>query len=185
MLARSSTAGLFAVALLALPADHAAPSYTLESTGALAVSSSGPEASFGRVPESPHERPAISITLGAPTGQAVLALYTYADIPLTPGRYPVAMELPDDPATPLRFHPCFIVGTPEHPRGFFHGETGWVTVTDVGPGWIAGEFEIEAQGFLAENDRDESRRVTIRGRFGAKGDSTVALVAMSTDSTGS
>ena len=54
MLARSSTAGLFAVALLALPADHAAPSYTLESTGALAVSSSGPEASFGRVPESPH-----------------------------------------------------------------------------------------------------------------------------------
>ena len=42
MLARSSTAGLFAAALLTLPADHAAPSYTLESTGALAVSSSGP-----------------------------------------------------------------------------------------------------------------------------------------------
>ena len=182
MLARSSTAGLFAAALLAFPANHTAPSYTFQSTGALAVSSSGSAASFGRLPPSPGTRPALAITLGAPTGETVLALYTYADTPIAPGRYPVSMTLPDDPAAPLRFHPCFIVGTAEHPRGFFHGVAGWVTVTEAGPGWIAGEFEIEGRGFLAQNDRDDNLPVTIRGRFGATADSTIAL-AVGTDST--
>jgi hypothetical protein len=183
VLARFSTAGLFAAALLALPADRAAPSYTLESTGAIAVSSSGSAASFGRLPPSPGTRPALSITLGAPTGETVLALYTYADMPLTPGRYPVAMSLPDDPAAERRFHPCFIVGTTERPRGFFHGVAGWVTVTEVGPGWIAGAFEIEGRGFLAQNDSDDNLPVTIRGRFGAQADSTIALAEVGADST--
>lgn len=173
LFARTSTAGLLAVLALSLPADPAAPSYTLESTGALRLATSGAEATYGLVPEPLEKRPVIAISLGATKGDASLVLFTYADMALIPGRYPVGSDLPTDPDAGRRFHPCFVAGTFERPQGFFHGETGWVTITAAGEGRIAGEFEIRARGFLADDEKDENRWVTVRGRFDAVGDSTV------------
>ena len=76
MLARSSTAGLFAAALLAFPADHTAPSYTLQSTGALAVIA--PEAFCLRYFSAEHGDRLLVVNLGirldlAPAPEPLLA----------------------------------------------------------------------------------------------------------------
>jgi hypothetical protein len=173
MLARSSTVGLLAA--LALPLSRApAPHYTLESTGAVRLSVTSDEAQYGLVPESVNGRRVIAISLGATKGDAALVLYTYADEPLRAGRYPIASSLPEQPFAGRRFHPCFVPGTVERPLGFFHGESGWVTITAAESGRISGEFDIQARGFLATGPADEDQQVTLRGRFTAEGDSTVA-----------
>jgi hypothetical protein len=178
MLARSSTAGLLVALTLWLPADPPAPHFTLESTGALRLAVTG-EATYGLVPEPVNGRPVAGISLtGADTG-SVLLLYTYADEAIGPGRYPVGPSLPDHPLAPRRFHPCFVVGTAERPQGFFHGEAGWVTITAVEGGRIAGEYEIRARGFLAADPEDEEQWVTVRGTFSADGDSTAAAIRTS------
>ena len=175
MLARSSAVGLLAA--LALPLSGVpAPSYTLESTGAVQLVVTGDEARYGLVPESVNQRPVIAISLGATRGGAALVLYTYADEPLRPGRYPTASALPEQPFAGRRFHPCFVPGTVERPLGFFHGESGWVTITAAEDGRIAGEFEIQARGVLAAGPADENQMVTLRGKFSAEADSTVAAV---------
>jgi hypothetical protein len=173
MLARSSTVGLLAILTLSLPADPA-PSFTLESTGAVRLAVTGGEARFGLMREPVNGRPVLEISLGATAGDAALMLFTYADGALQPGRYPVGSELPDDPSAGRRFHPCFIAGTVERPLGFFHGEIGWVTITAVEDGRISGEYEMRARGFLASDMEDEDQWVTIRGAFAAQGDRTVA-----------
>ncbi len=171
MFARISTVGLIATVALSLPADPA-PYYTLESTGALRLAAAGDEARVGLVPEPVNGRPVLEISLGATRGQAALVLLTYADQELRPGRYPVGPSMFGLPSAGRRFHPCFIAGTVERPLGFFHGETGWVTVTSVANGRITGEYEIRARGFLADDMEDEQQWVTVRGTFGAAADST-------------
>jgi hypothetical protein len=175
MRARSSTAGLLAILTLPLPADTA-PYFTLESTGALRLEVTSGEARVGLMRDPSNGHPVMEISLGATSGDAALMLFTYADEALGPGRYPVGSELPEDPSAGRRFHPCFIAGTVERPVGFFHGEVGWVTITAVEGGRILGEYEIQARGFLASDTDDENQWVTIRGRFGAEGDSTVAAL---------
>jgi hypothetical protein len=175
MRARSSTVGLIAILALPLPADSA-PYFTLESTGALRLAVTGAEARVGLMPEPVNGRRILEISLGATGGDAALMLFTYADEPLRPGRYPVGSELPADPSAERRFHPCFIAGTVERPAGFFHGEVGWVTITAVEAGRISGEYEMQARGFLASDADDENQWVTIRGTFGAQSDSTVAAL---------
>lgn len=176
MRARSSTAGLLAILALPLPADTA-PYFTLESTGALQLEVASVEARVGLMQEPANGRPVMEISLGATTGEAALGLFTYADQPLTPGRYPVASSLPADASAGRWFHPCFIPGTVERPLGFFHGEAGWVTITGVEGGRITGTYEMRARGFLAGAPEDENQWVTIRGTFGAASDGTVAGTA--------
>jgi hypothetical protein len=181
MLARSSTAGLLAAMAISLSGD--APYFTLQSTGALELAVASDEARYGISPEPYHGRPVIAISLGATQGDAALLLYTYADEPVRPGRYPVAMDLPQEAFAGRRFHPCFVAGTVEHPQGFFHGESGWVTITAVEFGRIAGEFEIQARGFHAADTSNEDQWVTLRGSFGAQADSTVAGVQTASSAT--
>ena len=173
MLARSSAIGLFAAMALSLSSDSA-PYFTLRSDGAVHLSVTGDEARYAIMPQPYHGRPIISISLGATQGDAALLLFTYADEPLRPGRYPVANELPQAAFAGRRFHPCFIAGTVERPQGFFHGESGWVTITAVEAKRIAGEYEIQARGFIAADTANEDRWVTLRGSFGAQADSAVA-----------
>jgi hypothetical protein len=177
MLARSSALGLFATVALSLAADPAAPHFTLESSGALRLKVSNADARFEILPEPFHGRPILGISLGASQGDVALLLYTYADEALQPGRYPTASSLPEDRAAGRWFHPCVIAGTVERPMGFFHGESGWVTITAVETGRISGEYEIRARGFLAADTTDEDQWVTIRGTFDATGDSTITTVA--------
>jgi hypothetical protein len=171
MLARSSTIGLFAAMALSLSGDPA-PYFTLQSQGAVQLAVTGDEARYGIAAEPYHGHPIISISLGATQGEAALLLFTYADEPLRPGRFPVANELPQAAFAGRRFHPCFITGTVERPQGFFHGESGWVTITAVEDGRIVGEYEIQARGFLAADTANEDRWVTLRGSFGARADSS-------------
>jgi hypothetical protein len=183
MLARSLTVGLLATLALPLPLPLAlplpadpAPYFTVESTGALSLAVTSPEARFGLLPDPDNGRPVLELSLGAQRGGAALLLFTYADEPLRPGRYPVASSLPEQPFAGRRFHPCFIAGTVEHPRGFFHGEIGWVTITAVEAGRISGAYEMRARGMLASDTTDEDQWVTIRGTFAADGDSTITSV---------
>jgi hypothetical protein len=175
VLARSSAVGLLATIALSLPADPA-PYFTLESSGALRLAVTSEEARYGIVPASLNQRSVLAISLGATRAEGALLLYTYADEVLRPGRYPVSSSLPDQPFAGRRFHPCFVAGSVERPEGFFHGESGWVTITAAEAGWISGEFEIQARGFLAAGTTDEDQWVTVRGAFRAQGDSTVTGV---------
>jgi hypothetical protein len=175
MRARSSAASLLAALALSLLPGPDAPSYTLESTGAIRLVLSGGEASYGLMPEPVNGRPVINISLGPTQGEGALWLFAYADEVLRPGRFQVANWLPEQPFAGRYFHPCFVAGTVASPRGFFHGETGWVTITSVEGGRISGEFQIRARGFLAADTSDEDQWVTLRGRFSVTGDSTVAV----------
>ncbi len=175
MLACSSTVGLLATITLSLLADPA-PYFTLESSGALSLAVTSDEARYGLVPESFNQRPVLAISLGATRAQGSLSLYTYGDEVLRPGRYPVGSSLPQYPFAGRRFHPCLSIGSPTRPLGFFHGESGWVTITAAEAGRISGEFEIQARGFLAADTTDEDQWVTVRGTFGAGGDSRLAAV---------
>ena len=91
----------------------------------------------------------LGITLGASQGDVAVMLYTFADSALRPGKYPVASSLPEDRAAGRWFHPCVIAGTVERPVGFFHGESGWVSITAVEVGKISGEYEIRARDWDA------------------------------------
>jgi hypothetical protein len=175
MRSRSSLFGLIATVAVSLP-SHPAPSYTLEAEGALRLASSGQEARYGLMRDPSNGRAILEISLGATQGEAALSLFTYADSELRPGRYPVAMSLPEGPSAGRRFHPCFVAGTVQRPVGFFHGETGWVAITGVGGGRITGEYEIRARGYLASNMDDENQWVTLRGTFVAAGDSTATVI---------
>jgi len=177
MRARSSAASLLAALALSLLPGPEAPSYILESTGAIRILLGGDEASFGLLPEPVNGRPVINISLGPTQGEGALWLFAYADEVLRPGRFQVANWLPEQPFAGRYFHPCFVAGTVASPRGFFHGETGWVTITASEQGRISGEFQIRARGFLASNPDDEEQWVTVQGTFTAAGDSTVVSSA--------
>jgi hypothetical protein len=172
--AHSSAAGLIAALALSLPPGSEAPSYTIESTGAIRLVLAGDEASYGLLPEPVNGRPVINISLGPTQGEGALWLFAYADEVLRPGRFLVASLLPERPFAARSFHPCFVAGAVANPLGFFHGETGWVTITSVEDGRISGEFEMRARGFLADDTSDENRWVTLRGRFSVTADSTMA-----------
>jgi len=175
MRSRSSLLGLIAILAVSQP-SHPASSYTLEAEGALRLASSSQEAGYGLMRDPSNGRAVLQISLGATHGEAALSLFTYADSALRPGRYPVAMSLPEDPSAGRWFHPCFSAGTVERPVGFFHGETGWVAITSVGGGRIAGTYEMRARGFLSSNMDDENQWVTLRGTFVAEGDSTATVI---------
>jgi hypothetical protein len=178
MLARSSTLGLLATMALSLPTDRA-PGYSIQSSGAARVSAAGKEASYGLTRQTVNEKPTLTISLGAAGAEGRLGLYTDGQELPRSGRYPIHFSWQGDSgsASARWFHACFVAGTPEHPLGVFHGQSGWVTISDTEGGLISGEFEIRAQGFLAANTKDESQWVTVYGTFTAEGDSTVAKVS--------
>jgi len=175
MFARSSIFGLFAASALSLQ-PYDVPSFRLAATGAVNLAVTSQEATYGLVPKEENQRRIIAISLGARRGNASLTLYTQGDELLRPGRYPVRSAWPKEPDSGRIFHACFIAGTPEHPVGGFHGESGWVTITRVDGRRMSGEFELSARGMLAADVNDENQWVTVRGSFVADGDSTLAEI---------
>ena len=173
MRARSSMVSLLATMALSQSADPL-PYFTLESSGAVSLAVTSGEARYGIVPDPRGGRPVLSISLGATKAEGSLSLFTDGEAALRPGRYRVSSSLPEQPTAERWFHPCFVAGTVERPRGFFHGESGWVTITSVEQGRITGEYQIRARGFLAPDLADENQWVTIRGTFSAEGESETA-----------
>jgi hypothetical protein len=178
MFARMPILGL-AATLAMSPSFGPGQSFTLESTGALVQAVTGTEARYSISPDPVEGRRELAIALGINGAQGALWLFTAADEPLRPGRYPVSHTWTGSghgTDADRRFHACYMPGTAEHPLGMFHSESGWVTITEAAPGRIAGTFELRARGFLAANAADENQWVTVRGTFAAEGDGQVVTV---------
>jgi hypothetical protein len=173
MFARTSMLGMLAAATLSLP-PGGTPSFHLDASGAVNLTIASDESSYGLTPEKVNGGSILAISMGATRGEGSLALYTQGGQLPKPGRYPVHFSWPEQGDSARIFHACFIAGTPEHPLGAFHGESGVVTITEVDGARVSGEFELRARGSLASNMADEDQWVTVRGSFVADGDSTAA-----------
>ena len=167
MYARSIALGILAVLDFAPPFPPA-PAFTLESTGALHLSSSGYEARYGVVPSPVKGRPLLLVSIGDPVAQSVVHLVLPTDRLPAAGRYPIGSG---------SFQASFMAGPAEHPLGFFRGQSGWVTITKADQEHITGTFTVRARGYLSANIANENQWVTVQGRFDAGGDNTAATIA--------
>jgi hypothetical protein len=161
MYARTSTLGILAAMALGLPSNPARR-FTLDTTGAVALTVAGEEAQYGLIPAEVNGFPMLTISLGATNAQGSLVLSASRDQLPTRGRYPIGSNA---------FHAGFVAGSPERPLGWFHGESGWVEITEAAAGRMSGRFEIRARGFLSADPDNENRWVTVRGTFEAHSDS--------------
>lgn len=168
MYARSIAIGILAALDFAPPAPPA-PAFTLESTGAVSLSTVGHDARYGVVPSPVKGRPILLVSIGDPVAQSVVHLVLPTDRLPAPGRYPIGSG---------SFQAAFMAGPAEHPLGFFRGQSGSVTITQADQGHISGTFTIRARGFLATNSANENEWVTVQGRFDAGGDNTATAIAL-------
>ncbi len=166
MYARATTLGILAAAAVALTVP-AAPTFTLQSGGAVRLHAAGEEAQYGVVPEAIRGRPIVLLSLGAAGSAGALQLSVIGDRPPAPGRYPIRSSWDEIARDSTSFHAAFMAGTAEHPLGWFHGESGWVTIAKAPEGRLAGTFEVRARGFARDDVTDENRWVTVSGSFDA------------------
>src|SRR4051812_39639453 len=134
MYAQSITLGLlFGVAFA--PPIPSAGSYALQSTGVVQLRATGYEARYGLV--AGDGLPILSVSLGAADAPGAVHLSLDADRLPAPGRYPIGSK---------SFHASFMPGTAEHPLGWFHGESGWGTISATGAGHNLGRLEGPGPG---------------------------------------
>ena len=178
MSVRIATIGIIAATAVAaaLPQPWA-PTFALQSTGAITLSATGHEARFGVVHQAVRGRPLLIVSLGATAAEGALQLTMAGDQPPAPGRYPIRSSWDELGTDTTSFHASFMPGTVKRPLGWYHGESGWVTITSDRPDRISGTFEVRARGFTAADPLDEEQWVTVRGGFDAEGDSTVTTIA--------
>jgi len=176
MYARASILGLVATMTLGLSA-HTAARFTLGTTGAIALNVAGDDARYGVIPPAVNGPPLVAVSLGATSSRAALTLYVPGNSVPAKGRYPIRSAWDEKGFQAQAFRAGLVAGSPEQPLGWFHGESGWVTITEAAAGRMSGRFEIRARGFLSADPENENRWVTVRGTFEAHGDSTVARVA--------
>jgi hypothetical protein len=175
MYTRATTLGILAAIAFGLSVPSA-PTFTLQSTGAVRLDAAGHEARYGVVPQAVRGRPILVVSLGAAESAGALHLSILGDRPPAPGRYRIVSSW-DEAGSDTAFHAYFMPGTAERPLGWFHGDWGWVTIAEAREGRIAGKFEVRARGFGRDDPADEDRWVTVRGSFDAEGDSTVTRIA--------
>ncbi len=65
------------------------------------------------------------------------------------------------------FHGVVITGVPSKPTGVFRIKSGTLTITSSSVERITGSFEMQAEGFLAQDMDNETRTVTVSGTFSA------------------
>jgi hypothetical protein len=172
---RTAALGTLAAAAVAL-AWRSAPTFTLQSNGAVALHASGQDARFGVVPRAVRGRPILIVSLGATASAGALQLTVAGDRPPAPGRYPIRSSWDELGTDATSFHASFMPGSVERPLGWYHGESGSVTITEARPDRMSGTFDVRARGFTANDPLDEEQWVTVRGSFDATGDSTVTTV---------
>jgi hypothetical protein len=153
---------------------HLTPRFTLQTTGAVQLNAGGHDARYGVIGEEGSST--LTVSLGATGPASALQLrMPGAGLPAE-GRYPIRSSW-DKPATAPAFAAFFAAGSPERPLGWFHGESGTVTITRVADGRLSGSFEIRARGFLTADTSEQEHLVTVTGSFEAEGDSTVTTIA--------
>jgi len=159
---------------LALNMPTLAPRFTLETTGAVQLIAGGDEARYGVIGNEGSSM--LTVSLGATgTGSALQLRIEGAGLPAE-GRYPIRSSWEKDASAPA-FHAFFAAGPANSPLGWFHGESGTVTITRAANGQLAGSFEIEALGFLTADTTEAEHWVTVKGSFKAQRDSTATTIA--------
>ena len=151
----------------AIPVNPASR-FTVDTIGAISVNANGADARYGVIPAEVNGRTMLTISLGATNSRGSVLLSIAGDRLPVKGRYPIQNSA---------FHAVFVAGSPERPLGWFHVESGWVTITHAVAGHLSGEFEIQSRGFLRSNLNDDNQWVTVRGTFQARGDSTSMTIA--------
>lgn len=173
MCVRSIAVALASAIALNLP-SHLAPRFTLDTTGAVHLTAAGHDARYGVIGNEGSS--ILTVSLGATgTASALQLRMPGAGLPAE-GRYPIASSW-NRPATAPAFHAFFAAGSPERPLGWFHGESGTVTITRASDGRLSGSFEISARGFLTADTSEQEHWVTVTGSFEAEGDSTTTAIA--------
>ena len=173
MYVRSITVGALCAVALNLPV-HLGPRFALDTTGAVRLTAAGHEARYGIIADDGSS--ILTVSLGATgTGSALQLRMPGAGLPAV-GRYPIRSSW-DKPATVPAFHAFFAAGSPERPLGWFHGESGTVTITRAANGQLSGSFEIQARGFLTADKSEQEHWVTVTGSFEAQGDSAATAIA--------
>jgi hypothetical protein len=175
MYSRIAALGLLTTLAYALPIPKSS-TFTLASTGAVAVRAAGPEAHYGVVPDAVRGGPILLLSLGDDSTAGAVHLSVSGERPPAPGRYPIRSSW-EGPSGDTAFHAAFMAGTARRPRGWFHGESGSVTITEASRGRMSGVFELRARGFTDAEGAEEDEWVTVRGTFEARGDSTAMIAA--------
>jgi len=171
MYVRSIAAGCVAAIALNLPA-FLVPRFTLDATGAVRLDAVGHDARYGVITDDGTS--ILTVSLGATGGISALQLRMPGVGLPAEGRYPIHSTW-NDRVTGNAFQAFFAAGSPEHPLGWFHGESGTVTITQAANGRLSGSFEILARGYLAADKIEEESWVTVKGSFEAEGDSTTTI----------
>ena len=147
------------------------PRFTLETTGAVHLTADGHDARYGVIGDS-----TLTVSLGATGPASALQLRMPSAALPAEGRYPISSSW-DKPATGPAFHAFFAAGPIERPLGWFHGESGTVTITRTTEGRLSGSFEIRARGFLTSDTSEQEHWVTVTGSFDARRNSTATTIA--------
>ena len=176
MYARSAALGILGAIAFALPRSSA-PDFSLRSTGAVHLQAAGDEARYGVVPLALRRGPILMISLGATRAPGAFQLIRPGDHLPAPGRYPIRSSWDEGESDSTSFRASFMAGSAEEPLGWFHGESGWVTIAEARDGRLTGTFEVKARGFTRTDVDDEDQWVTVQGSFVAVGDSTAAAIA--------
>lgn len=159
-----SLAGLALVSTLAFTlregsaGDAVRSSFSASVAGDVSARSQG-EAEFGLIHGEPGDAPALTVSLGARSGDGAVVFTRVGGPDLMPGVYPISEE--------GDVRALVVTGTPAQPTGVFRAESGVLTVTEASDKSLRGEFRLGAKGFLASAPADESRRVSVSGEFTA------------------
>jgi hypothetical protein len=173
MYVRAITLAAASALALNMP-TYLAPRFTLETTGAVQVIAGGHDAWYGVIGDEGSSM--LTVSLGATGSGSALQLRIPATGLPAEGRYPIRSSW-DKGATTPAFNAFLAAGSAERPLGWFHGESGTVTITRAADGQLAGSFEIEARGFLTADTTEQEHWVTVKGSFKAQGDSTATTIA--------
>jgi hypothetical protein len=106
-----------------------------------------------------------ALTLSAGNGGGTLVFAASDGAGLESGRYEVSPV-----GSPPLVNALFITGVPSRPAGVFRGRTGALTVTIASEERLAGRFDLEAIGVLADGDsthtgNTDSAAVRLSGAF--------------------
>ena len=121
------------------------------------------EAEFGAVQTTDHSSAAFVVSLGVCGEQSAVLFTRRSGTPLAVGRYRIS-ERANGADEILAL---VLTGSPTRPTGVFRGESGWLVVTAASDRFTAGQFQIDAIGFVAAEPGQEDRHVNVTGSFTA------------------
>ena len=138
-------------------------SFHAEVRGDVTSTASG-EAEFGAVQNPDHASGgAFVVSLGVCGEQSAILFTRRSGAALAVGRYRISAGAEGE----NEILALVLTGSPTRPTGVFPAEAGWLVVTAASDRLIAGQFQIDAIGFVAAEPQREDRHVNVTGSFSA------------------